>query len=381
MTTFPAGDPGARPISGKAAQKDLGPSQSPDHAAGSRGLAHGGIGPERGSRRGAGMPAVRHGHAFASPDGPAMAEHVWIEPARVVAERCGISEQAVQMWRRRGIPDDRSQALHRFRGPLTPLQEGVAVVLSKALRLPIDDLLCVLRTFVDPDISRPGLVRCLQRHGVRPLQDRAAAQITRATGRSGSESAPSGDVMLPPTHRGSGIPMTTDDHPFHNLLPLHDVALRRFATKLTGNEHQAEDLVQVTFLKAWANREKFRLDTELRAWLFTILRNTFYSDLRRSRREVADIDGKHAARLYVEPNQEHAIELKALMNAIDMLPELHRQPIVLMGAYGFSQQEAANACGCSLGTIKSRVSRGRSRLHHAFRLYPGQAGAPRKLAL
>ena len=157
-----------------------------------------------------------------------------------------------------------------------------------------------------------------------------------------------------------------DPHPFHTLLPVHGTALRRFALKLTAHEQRADDLVQETFLKAWANREKYRRDTELRAWLFTILRNSFYSDLRRNRREVADIDGRQAAGLFVEAAQEHAVELGKLAVAIAHMPEIHRRPLVMMGVYGFSQLEAADACGCTVGTIKSRVSRGRSHLTEAF---------------
>ena len=158
----------------------------------------------------------------------------------------------------------------------------------------------------------------------------------------------------------------SDLHPFHMLLPPHSPSLRRFALKLTAHEQRADDLVQETFLKAWANRDKYRRDTELRAWLFTILRNSFYSDLRRNRREVADIDGRQAAGLSVEAAQEHAVELGKLATAIARLPETHSRPLVLMGVYGFSQLEAADACGCTVGTIKSRVSRGRSHLTQAF---------------
>lgn len=155
-------------------------------------------------------------------------------------------------------------------------------------------------------------------------------------------------------------------HPFHDLLPPQRVALRRYAMKLTADDHRAEDLVQETLLKAWANREKFCLGTELRGWLFTILRNTFYSDLRKHRREVTDVDGKLAAQLSEEPGQEHPVELKEVFSVIAMLPEIHRQPLVMMGVYGYSQLETADACGCTVGTIKSRVSRGRSSLNHAF---------------
>lgn len=151
-------------------------------------------------------------------------------------------------------------------------------------------------------------------------------------------------------------------HPFHRLLPDQAVALRRRALKLTTNAHRAEDLVQATLLKAWANRDSFSPETNLRAWLFTILRNTFFSELRKYRREVQDTDDYLAGTLYVEPQQDHVIALKELEQAIACLPFSQRRPLVLMGVYGFSQLEVADACGCTVGTIKSRVSRGRATL-------------------
>ena len=154
----------------------------------------------------------------------------------------------------------------------------------------------------------------------------------------------------------------TGHHPFHNLLPQHSLPLRRRALKLTRNAHRADDLVQATFLKAWVSRDSFNPDTNLRAWLFTILRNTFLSELRKYRREVEDVDGACARALSEEARQDHALSLNELISAIALLPDLQRQPLIMMGAYGFSQLEAANACGCTVGTIKSRVSRGRATL-------------------
>lgn len=154
----------------------------------------------------------------------------------------------------------------------------------------------------------------------------------------------------------------TERHPFHVRLMPHELALKHFALRLTGDVHRAEDLVQVTMLKAWAKRNSFDPDTNLRAWLFTILRNTFYSDLRKYRREVEDIDDLRASALYEEPCQDHVLALKELISAICELPLKQRKPVVLMGAYGFSQLEAAEACGCTIGTIKSRVSRARTTL-------------------
>jgi RNA polymerase sigma-70 factor (ECF subfamily) len=92
------------------------------------------------------------------------------------------------------------------------------------------------------------------------------------------------------------------------------------------------------------------------------MRNTFFSDLRKLRREVEDVDGLCAQALAEPPRQVDAIALKELIAAIGQLPRAQRRPLVLMGAYGFSQLEAADACGCTIGTIKSRVSRGRATL-------------------
>ena len=155
----------------------------------------------------------------------------------------------------------------------------------------------------------------------------------------------------------------TKRHPFHVLLPQHAQSLRGRALKLTSNEHRAEDLVQDTLLKAWANRDSYRPDTHLRAWLFTIMRNTFFSDLRKSRREVEDVDGALASALYDEPRQEDAIALREVISAIGQLPDGQRRSLVLMGAYGYSQLETADACHCTVGTVKSRVSRGRAALN------------------
>jgi len=155
----------------------------------------------------------------------------------------------------------------------------------------------------------------------------------------------------------------TESHPFHLLLPQQVPVLRRRALKLTANRHRAEDLVQDTLLKAWASRDSYSPDTRLRAWLFTILRKTFYSDLRKRWREVEDADGAMALAVAQEPCQEHRLALNELMSAMTKLAPSQREALVMMGAYGFSQAEAAEASGCSIGTIKSRVSRSRNALN------------------
>jgi RNA polymerase sigma-70 factor, ECF subfamily len=160
-----------------------------------------------------------------------------------------------------------------------------------------------------------------------------------------------------------------DKHSFHVLLPQHTPALRRRALGLTTSQHRAEDLVQDTLLKAWASRDSFREGSNLRAWLFTILRNTFFSDLRKHRREIEDVDGTYSSKLSEEARQEHVISLKELISATDQLPSVQRRPLVLMGIYGYSQIEAANACHCTVGTIKSRVSRGRATLNQVLSIH------------
>lgn len=139
-------------------------------------------------------------------------------------------------------------------------------------------------------------------------------------------------------------------------------SLRAFAWSLCRNGADADDLVQETLTKAWTHRARFQPGTNLRAWLFTILRNSWYSTVARRRREVADEEGRHAATLVSEGAQEWTVELDQLRMALDGLPPSHREAIVLVGAAGLSYEEAAEIAGCALGTIKSRVNRARNRL-------------------
>jgi RNA polymerase sigma-70 factor (ECF subfamily) len=139
-------------------------------------------------------------------------------------------------------------------------------------------------------------------------------------------------------------------------------ALRAFAWSLSHNSSDADDLVQDTLIKAWTNRDKFQLGTNLRAWLFTILRNTYYTNAVRRRREVRDETGKYAATLSAPPTQDWSVAMRALQAGLAELPDEHREALVLVGAAGLTYEEAAEICGCALGTIKSRVNRARARL-------------------
>lgn len=138
--------------------------------------------------------------------------------------------------------------------------------------------------------------------------------------------------------------------------------LRAFALSLSRNASTADDLVQETVLKAWAKLDSFEPGTNMRAWLFTILRNTFYSDTRKSKREVADVDGAHAARLSQKPDHDGRLALRDFAVAFATLPDEQREALILIGASGMSYEEAARTCGCAVGTIKSRLNRGRARL-------------------
>jgi RNA polymerase sigma-70 factor (ECF subfamily) len=139
-------------------------------------------------------------------------------------------------------------------------------------------------------------------------------------------------------------------------------SLRAFAISLCGNVDRADDLVQETLLRALANIDSFQPGTNMSAWLFTILRNHFRSEYRKRRREVEDADGHYAESLKSQPDQLGQVEFGEFREALAKLPSDQREALVLVGASGFSYEEAAHICGCAVGTIKSRVNRARNRL-------------------
>jgi RNA polymerase sigma-70 factor (ECF subfamily) len=138
--------------------------------------------------------------------------------------------------------------------------------------------------------------------------------------------------------------------------------LRAFAISLSRNVDRADDLVQETLLRAIANIASFQPGTNMSAWLFTILRNIFRSEYRKRGREVEDADGYYADSLKSAPEQHGRVEFEELRVALTTLPPNQREAVLLVGASGFSYEEAAAICKTAVGTIKSRVNRARTRL-------------------
>ncbi len=139
-------------------------------------------------------------------------------------------------------------------------------------------------------------------------------------------------------------------------------SLRAFAHSLSGQAARADDLVQDTVVKALSHASQFEPGTNMRAWLFTILRNQYYSLLRKQRREVEDVEGQHALRLASKASQDDVVDLEDFKRALQQLAPDQREVLILIGASGCSYEEAANICGCAVGTIKSRANRARKRL-------------------
>ena len=156
--------------------------------------------------------------------------------------------------------------------------------------------------------------------------------------------------------------MSGDENSFKRELLATLPSLRAFAMSLTGRHDKADDLVQDTIMKAWAKQSGFELGTNMKAWLFTILRNEFYSQMRKRGREVQDTDGVFSDNLAVHPSQYGSLDMQDFRKALEKLPDDQREAIVLVGASGFAYEEAAEICGCAVGTIKSRVNRARVRL-------------------
>ena len=139
--------------------------------------------------------------------------------------------------------------------------------------------------------------------------------------------------------------------------------LRAFALSLTQNVQHADDLVQDTLLKALSNLDKFQEGTNLRAWLFTILRNSFYNDIRYQKyHQTSPLEEVSSSSVEISATQEKYIEYKDVLKGLNGLVPEQREAIILIAAEGLSYEEAAIVCGCPVGTVKSRLSRARQRL-------------------
>jgi len=153
------------------------------------------------------------------------------------------------------------------------------------------------------------------------------------------------------------IPLSDPD--FKDELAAVIPHLRAFGRSLSGSRDLADDLVQETLLKAWAARKRFQAGTNMRAWTFIILRNLFLSQMRRARFK-GEWDDVTAAKILAAPaSQDRHVELGDMQRALLHLPQPQREALILVGAGGFAYEEAAEICGCAVGTIKSRVARGR----------------------
>ncbi len=170
--------------------------------------------------------------------------------------------------------------------------------------------------------------------------------------------------MSQPAPRDSGdeapVPhVALSDPEFKKQLAQVIPHLRAFGRSLSGSRDLADDLVQETLLKAWAARQRFQAGTNMRAWTFIILRNLYLSQMRRARFK-GEWDDLVADRILAAPaSQDKHVELGDMQRALLHLPQPQREALILVGAGGFAYEEAADICQVAVGTIKSRVARGR----------------------
>lgn len=154
--------------------------------------------------------------------------------------------------------------------------------------------------------------------------------------------------------------------------------LRAFALSLTQSAQHSDDLVQDTLVKALSNLDKFQEGTNLRAWLFTILRNSFYNDIRYKKyHQTAPLDEVDPVNIETRATQEKYIEFKDVLKGLGGLVPEQREAIILIAAEGLSYEEAAAVCNCPVGTVKSRLSRARQRLEEYLngeKMVPEQIG-------
>ena len=197
----------------------------------------------------------------------------------------------------------------------------------------------------------------------REVQDRLGQQLVAAYGNLSA-------VELPPQLKklvaqlggaltAAGGPLAPE---FRDAMLEALPNLRAYAISLTGNPDRADDCVQSAILKALKSRERFEAGTNMRAWLFTILRNSVFSEHRKRRREVQDTDGSYAAQLVSAPDQNVKLDLQDVQAALAMLRSEQREALVLVALEGLSYDQVAEITGVAIGTVKSRISRARQHL-------------------
>ena len=146
--------------------------------------------------------------------------------------------------------------------------------------------------------------------------------------------------------------------------------LRAFALSLSGSAVVADDLVQETLVKAWTHADSFIPGTNFRAWLVTILRNTYFNQYRKLAREVQDSENTHADQIAVGGGQEACVTMHDVQRALNKLPAEHREILLMIGVTELSYEEAAEICNIAVGTVKSRLNRARAKLAELLGLTP-----------
>lgn len=170
-----------------------------------------------------------------------------------------------------------------------------------------------------------------------------------------------------------------DNAEFRAQLLEHVPQLRAFARGLSGNRDRADDLVQDTVARALGAAHRYQPGTNMRAWLFTILRNCHFSERRKARYDGGSIDDLPERLQTTRGDQLLSLELKEVRTLLQEIPVQYREALILVSAAGMSYEEAAAVCKCAVGTIKSRINRARTELTRLMDEPP--AAAARRPAL
>jgi RNA polymerase sigma factor (sigma-70 family) len=158
-----------------------------------------------------------------------------------------------------------------------------------------------------------------------------------------------------PKRRGSAL---SENSEIVKLIP----ALQAFARTFCRDPNDADDLVQETLTKGLAKIHQFETGTNMKSWLFTIMRNTFYTRIKIAKREAPGAADCASSRPIINPSQEWSARGSEIWRAIQRIPGQQKEVLVLIGVLGVSYEEAAKICGCPMGTVKSRLNRARRRL-------------------